>query len=217
MKAADLVEVCITHLSSTVEEEAESALRAVNSICGLPMMPSERTALQQRLLSVLASSSELTQRPLMRARVARAVIETSGMNLLKLDQETCSIMHVRCPPALLDLVPFEFYDDQVLLLSVIHTPRDMQGLLTSVTEEARQRQSAQDVLCCLELWMLWLSRYADLSESNFQLGAMKQEMERCIAPFRESAGALVRTLLGCLVNLDEVRRHFTCLYSLLCR
>lgn len=94
--STDLAEVCMTHLSSEIEDEAESALTAVNSICGLPMLPSERSALQQRLLVFLASSSDLTQRPLMRARVARAVIDNSGMNLLKLPQETCSVMHVCC-------------------------------------------------------------------------------------------------------------------------
>lgn len=92
--ATDLVEVCIPHLSSTAEDEAEAALRAVSSICGLPMVPSERAMLQKRLLTLLASSQELLHRPLMRARVARAVVENSGMNLLKLDQETCSVMHV---------------------------------------------------------------------------------------------------------------------------
>lgn len=53
--------------------------------------------------------------------------------------------------------------------------------------------------------MLWLSRYADLSESSFQLDAAKQEIEWCIAPFRESARTLVRSLLRCLISLDEVR------------
>ena len=96
MTATDLAEVCLPHLSSAIDGEAESALRAVNSICGLPMLPSERAVLQQRLLACLASSSELVQRPVMRARVARALLEKSGMNVLKLPQDTGSVMHV-CP------------------------------------------------------------------------------------------------------------------------
>jgi hypothetical protein len=83
----------------------------------------------------------------------------------------------------------------------------VQALLTTVTDEARHRTSAQDVLCCLELWMLWLSRYADLSDSNFHPNAAKQEMEWCIAPFREAAHSLVCMLLRCLITLDEVRLH----------
>ena len=92
--ATDLAEVCIIHLSSATEGTAEAALRAVNSICGLPMRPSERSALQHRLLTFLASSSELAQRPIMRARVARALLETTGINVLQLPQDTGSVMHV---------------------------------------------------------------------------------------------------------------------------
>jgi hypothetical protein len=95
VSAKDLVEVCTPHLSSAVEDQAEAALRAVNSICGLPMMPLQRSTFHQRLLTFLASSSDLSQRPLMRARIARAVIENSGLNLLKPEHETCSMMHVR--------------------------------------------------------------------------------------------------------------------------
>jgi hypothetical protein len=93
--ATDLLEVCMTHLSSAIEVQAEAALGAVNSICDMPMIPSQRTALQQRLLAFLASSSDLAQRPLMRARVAHAVFVNSRIDLLELEQETCSVMHVR--------------------------------------------------------------------------------------------------------------------------
>lgn len=85
-----------------------------------------------------------------------------------------------------------------------HNVSAVQSLLANVAEEARQRTSAQEVLCCLELWMLWLSRYAELSDSNFQLDSARQDMEWCIAPFRESAGTVIRTLLQCLVRMNEV-------------
>lgn len=83
----------------------------------------------------------------------------------------------------------------------------MQGLLVSMNEEVKQRQSAQEVLCCLEVWMLWLARYTELSDSSFQLDTAKAEIDYCMAPFRESAASLIRILLRYLVSLDEARCH----------
>jgi hypothetical protein len=87
------VEGCLPHLSSADAAVAAAAQAAVQSVCGLPMGPAERPELQLRLLSALGSV-ELAQQPLARSLLARITIEGSGMDLLRMPQDTSGHMQV---------------------------------------------------------------------------------------------------------------------------
>jgi hypothetical protein len=81
----------------------------------------------------------------------------------------------------------------------------MQQLLQRMIDECAQRRSATEVLCCLEVWMLWLCRHADLEDSTFQADAARQQADERLTPFRELARTLSHMLLRCLLPLDEVK------------